>query len=208
MTIGHVVLGLAVGKAFGKGALRARPAAVFVALAVLPDLDAIAFRFGIPYANQFGHRGASHSLVVACMVALLAWPVARAMKLSEWRVCGAVLAAVASHGLLDALTDGGLGPALLWPISSERFFFPWRPIPVGPIGVRFLTHRGLLVASWEVLALAPLLVWALWPSRGGRWCREAGWLTHSHSWIGERSSGRGRRMARASRASHSASGCR
>lgn len=164
-TIGHVVVGLAVGKAFGKGPLRAPAAAVFVALALLPDLDVIAFRFGIRYAHEFGHRGASHSLAVACLISLLAWPVARAMKLPAWRVCGAVLVAVGSHGLLDALTDGGLGPALLWPISSERIFFPWRPVPVGPIGVRFLSPRGLLVASWEVLAFAPLLVWALWPSR-------------------------------------------
>ena len=169
-------MGLAAGKAFGKGPLRAPAAAVFVALAVLPDLDVIAFRFGIPYANPFGHRGASHSLAVACLLALLAWPVARAMKLPAWRVCLAVLAAVASHGLLDALTDGGLGPALLWPISSERIFFPWRPVPVGPIGVRFLSSRGLLVASWEVLALAPLLAWALWPSRARlRGARSSAW---------------------------------
>lgn len=164
-TIGHAVVGLAVGRAFGKGVSRARAAAVFAALAVLPDLDVIAFRFGIPYGHPFGHRGASHSLAAACLIALLAWPVARAMKLPAWRVCGAVLVAVGSHGLLDALTDGGLGPALFWPLSSERIFFPWRPVPVGPIGVRFLTRRGLLVASWEVLAFAPLLAWALWPGR-------------------------------------------
>ena len=38
--------------------------------------------------------------------------------------------AMASHGVLDALTDGGRGVGFLIPFSSERFFFPWRPIPV------------------------------------------------------------------------------
>jgi len=58
----------------------------------------------------------------------------------------------ASHGLLDALTDGGLGVAFLAPFSGERFFFPWQPIEVSPIGLRrFLSGRGLEVLRSELL---------------------------------------------------------
>jgi membrane-bound metal-dependent hydrolase YbcI (DUF457 family) len=39
-----------------------------------------------------------------------------------------------SHPLLDALTNGGRGVALLSPFSNHRYFFPWRPIEVSPIG--------------------------------------------------------------------------
>ena len=63
--------------------------------------------------------------------------------------------ATASHGLLDALTDGGLGVAFFAPFSDERYFFPWRPIAVSPISVRrFFTGRGL-----DVLASELVVVW-------------------------------------------------
>ena len=37
----------------------------FSALSLAPDLDVIAFRFGIPYSAPFGHRGAAQSILVA-----------------------------------------------------------------------------------------------------------------------------------------------
>jgi inner membrane protein len=70
--------------------------------------------------------------------------------------------------LLDTLTDGGLGIALLWPFSNERFFAPWRPIPVAPIGARMLSSRGLHVVLTEALQFSPLLAWAIWPRRRRR----------------------------------------
>ena len=43
--------------------------------------------------------------------------------------------ATASHGCLDALTDGGLGVAFFSPFSNTRYFLPWQPIMVGPINI-------------------------------------------------------------------------
>ena len=40
---------------------------------------------------------------------------------------------MASHGVLDALTDGGPGVAFLAPFDDTRYFFPWRPIRVSPL---------------------------------------------------------------------------
>jgi inner membrane protein len=58
----------------------------------------------------------------------------------------------ASHGLLDAMTDGGRGVALLAPFSNDRYFLPWTPIEVSPLGVRaFLSRRGLSVMKSEML---------------------------------------------------------
>ena len=54
---------------FGAGAPRAVYAAA-VALSCLPDADVIGFRLGVPYAAPWGHRGASHSLAMAAMVAV------------------------------------------------------------------------------------------------------------------------------------------
>jgi hypothetical protein len=72
---------------------------------------------------------------------------------------------LASHGLLDTMTDGGLGCALLWPFSLTRFFAPWRPIPVAPIGLDYLSLYGAIVAASELALFSPLFVYALRPRR-------------------------------------------
>ncbi|HEX2676942.1 MAG TPA: metal-dependent hydrolase, partial [Polyangiales bacterium] len=76
-----------------------------------------------------------------------------------------VFVVVASHGLLDTLTQGGLGCALLWPWSDERFLAPMRVVPAAPIGRRFWSLAGLRVALLELAWLWPLLIYALWPRR-------------------------------------------
>jgi inner membrane protein len=58
--------------------------------------------------------------------------------------------ATASHGVLDAMTDGGLGVAFFSPFYNGRYFFPWRPIRVSPIALgRFFTPRGYLILRNE-----------------------------------------------------------
>lgn len=149
--------------AFGAGAPRSLYGAA-VALSCLPDADVVGFRLGVPYAAPWGHRGASHALVMAALVSL---PVAAALRWWFRRTAGAprvaalwafLFVAAASHGLLDALTNGGHGIALLWPFSDARFFAPWRPIAVSPISLtRFVSGRGLLVlASEAAVVWAPL----------------------------------------------------
>ena len=60
-------------------------------------------------------------------------------------------AVTASHGVFDALTNGGRGIAFLAPFSNHRYFFPWRPIQVSPIGVGFFSARGLSALASESL---------------------------------------------------------
>lgn len=103
---------------------------------------------------MWGHRGLSHSLAFAAVAAVCC--VACLFSGREWRSSMPVLwfclfIAIASHGLLDAMTDGGLGVAFFAPFSSERYFFPWRPILVSPIGVsRFFSSRGAAVLASEL----------------------------------------------------------
>jgi inner membrane protein len=70
------------------------------------------------------------------------------------------MASTASHGILDAFTNGGLGIAFLWPFSSERYFAPYQVIEVSPIGIsRFLSSRGLAVLESELVWVwAPCVV--------------------------------------------------
>ena len=70
-------------------------------------------------------------------------------------------AVLVSHALLDTLTDGGLGCALLWPFDLTRYFAPWNPIPVAPIGWSFLSVYGLGVALTEMVLFGPVFWFAL-----------------------------------------------
>ena len=171
-SIGHVAVGMAAGRAFagrlGRPATTASTVSAMIALSILsmlPDLDVIAFRLGIPYAAPFGHRGASHSLCAALLVGAAAGILALGLRLSPIRTGLLVFAVVASHGLLDALTDGGLGAALLCPYSKHRYFAPWRPIPVAPIGRRIFSHWGMRVMLTELIWFAPLFLYSIWPRR-------------------------------------------
>jgi len=78
-------------------------------------------------------------------------------------VLGALV--LASHGVLDAMTTGGLGAALLWPFTDARYFAPWRPIPVAPIGGGMLSLRGLYVVAVEAVLFLPFLLYARWSRR-------------------------------------------
>lgn len=135
------------------------------ALSLIPDADVLAFQFGVPYAHAFGHRGATHSFAFALLIAILAAVGARLSGARAGRAALIVGLTVATHPLLDALTDGGLGVALWWPLSAERIFFPVRPIPVAPLGWGMLGPRGVQVMLAEALPSALLLGLSLVPSR-------------------------------------------
>jgi inner membrane protein len=150
--LSHPAVPLAIGLGLGAQVISRRLVLAGIAASVLPDLDVLAFRVGISYSHELGHRGISHSLAFAFMlglVALLFGPQLRATP----RTAGLfILTAAASHGLLDMLTNGGLGVALLWPFSEHRFFFPARVIEVSPLSLRrFFGPSGISVLSSELL---------------------------------------------------------
>ena len=122
---------------------------------ILPDLDVAAFALGIPYAHPLGHRGLTHSIAFALMIAV---PITWMLRLGEHRRAAFIflfLCAI-SHPILDALTDGGLGIAFFAPFHNERYFFPWTPIRVSPIGAGFFSARGLETIRSEVVYVGAL----------------------------------------------------
>jgi inner membrane protein len=160
-SLGHLAVGLAAGRHYARQAEvpAAKSCLLFMALSMLPDADILGFGFGIAYEDPFGHRGATHSLVMALLVGALAAALDRRnSRLMFWLAS----ATIASHGLLDTLTDGGLGAALLWPFDLHRYFAPWRPIPVAPIGLSFLSARGLHCILAELVLFSPIFLLAVW----------------------------------------------
>lgn len=125
-----------------------------VVCAVIPDADVIGFSFGIPYGSMFGHRGFTHSIIFAVLFgSLIAFITHKFLNtnISYLKLLSFFAFATFSHPFLDMLTNGGSGVALFAPLSNERFFFPFRPIEVSPIGMRFFSERGLNVIFSEII---------------------------------------------------------
>ncbi|HEX7641874.1 MAG TPA: metal-dependent hydrolase [Burkholderiaceae bacterium] len=148
----HTAVPLALGIGLGAKCISRRLLAIGVAASMLPDVDVLGFRFNIAYTDTFGHRGVSHSLMFALMVAILASLFAKRLKTNGKNALLFVFVSCASHGLLDAFTNGGEGVALWWPFSNARLFFPWRCIEVSPLNLhRVFSGRGLEVLQSEFL---------------------------------------------------------
>ena len=170
--ISHAVAAFGIGSAFNPANSPKFVWIAGIACSVIPDLDVIGFRFGIHYGDFWGHRGFTHSLLFAALLAgvgavAIHWVYAETRRL---RLFLYLFVATASHGFLDALTDGGLGVAFFSPFDNRRYFFPWRPIRVSPIGAsRFFTGRGVAVLQSEVLWIwLPTMLFVLLMMAWGR----------------------------------------
>ncbi len=150
------MVGVAAGITFAPRDVTNRFWSLSLICSVIPDADVIAFSFGIPYQHLFGHRGFFHSpffgLLLSIFLVCVFLPDIE-MFSKEWFFYLIFFFSLsASHGILDAFTNGGLGIALLSPFDQTRYFFPWRPIMVSPIGVvSFFGRWGLAVIKSELL---------------------------------------------------------
>jgi len=125
---------------------------------IMPDFDVVAFKFGIAYEHPLGHRGFTHSILFALLWAmLLSFIFGKTNKLVYFLV---LFFSTVSHGFLDAMTNGGKGVGFFIPFDNDRYFLPFTPIKVSPIGIRdFFSEWGLQIILSEVKYIAiPCLV--------------------------------------------------
>lgn len=167
--ISHVVAAIGIGSCFYRPGVPKRVWVAGALCSVVPDLDVIGFHFGVPYGDFWGHRGFTHSLVFSALLAtaiLILVFRGASPQLSRSALWTYLFLATASHGFLDAMTDGGLGVAFFSPFNNQRYFLPWRPIRVSPIGLgRFFSERGIVVLQSELLRIwlpAALLALSFW----------------------------------------------
>ena len=148
--LSHAAVPLAL--ALGSGAVSKRLFFAGVIACILPDIDVLAFRLNIAYSHDFGHRGVTHSVIFSLLLALLALAFSRLLRSSPMITFSFIGLSALSHSLLDMITTGGLGVALWWPWSSERYFAAWQVIEVSPLSLsRIFSARGVAVLQSEFL---------------------------------------------------------
>jgi len=160
----HALTGSAIAVLLPRLAHRRRLVIALAAVAVLPDADVLGFWLGIPYEHALGHRGFSHSILFAVLVGCaMPWLLHRCEppRVKLWLAVGYALA-TASHGIQDAMTDGGLGIGFWLPFSEARSFLPFRPVLTSSLNpAHALGLRGFQVLANEALWIGlPVVVTA------------------------------------------------
>jgi inner membrane protein len=149
----HAIVALALGPAFRRARWPARAWWAAALCAAVPDADVLGVFAGVPVGSLLGHRGLTHSLAFAATLAAILTPLLVPPG-ARHRLWVYLFLATASHGILDGMTNGGIGVAYFAPFDTARYHLPWRPIAVSPLGLRrFFSSRGLAVLANEALYL-------------------------------------------------------
>ncbi|MEO1435549.1 MAG: metal-dependent hydrolase [Bacteroidota bacterium] len=162
-SFGHALVSYTMGKGITAKKMPLRFWAIGIGLSVIPDLDVLAFNLGIPYSHPLGHRGFTHSILFALLAGILCGQVAfrdSKWKSDRWWISLYFMLATVSHGVLDAMTTGGRGVGFFIPVDNSRYFLPFRPIQVAPLGIdNFFSSWGMAVLASEAIWLGlPCLV--------------------------------------------------
>ncbi|WP_108868457.1 metal-dependent hydrolase [Aquimarina aquimarini] len=157
----HGFTAYAFSKSFSKEVYTTKLWLLGILCSIIPDADVIGFKFGISYKSFWGHRGFSHSLLVALLLGIAITFIFYNKKMFTKMGIALILyfsICTASHGILDAMTTGGLGVAFFSPFDDMRYFLPWRPIQVSPIGA------SKFFSVWGVKVLLSELIWIAIPA--------------------------------------------
>ena len=158
----HAFVAFAAGKACFRRPMPLRFWLLSVGCSAAPDLDVGLHAYGVAYEDLWGHRGLTHSVLFAFVLSVVLVSLAfrrhaPVLTRSWWALVAFFFAIIASHGLLDAFTDGGLGIAFFAPFSENRYFMPWRPLLVSHFGV------GSLFTAYGMRVLLAEVVWVWLP---------------------------------------------
>ncbi len=158
---GHALASVTLGTTFSKTIQHWKFWTLGIFCSIIPDADVISFSLGISYGDFWGHRGFTHSFVFALLLGILITVLFFRKNIFSKTGLAYVLfftLSTASHSILDAMTTGGLGVAFFSPFDTTRYFFPWRPIKVSPIGI------ANFFSQWGKTVLLSELIWIGIPS--------------------------------------------
>ena len=155
--ITHSVFAVSTAAGFRYANLSLKLLVLSVVCSIIPDADVFGYHWlYIPSNHFFGHRGFFHSPFFAALFSIFIVTIFYRKEVTfskQWRSYVLYFFILTtSHGILDALTNGGQGIALLSPVSNQRYFFPWTPVEVSPLNIKaFFSQRGLTVLKNEMI---------------------------------------------------------
>lgn len=154
MTTTHALVPLAAALAFAKPPIPWKLVIVAAFAAAAPDIDGLFKHLWLVAPGSIlAHRGATHSLFVSLAAGLFAALGHRRLGVRPMTAGVVVAASMASHGLLDMMTDSTQAVAYLWPLSSVRLFADWRPIHSTEVHMAHLFTQAFARFSYELLHL-------------------------------------------------------
>src|ERR1043165_3259660 len=153
---GHAYAALAIRSGFSEKLHSWKFLWVGILCSILPDADVISFQLGVAYEDFWGHRGFTHSILFAALLGTFLTAIFYRKLIARKEALYYILfftLCTLSHGALDAMTSGGLGVGFFLPFDDGRYFFPWRPIKVSPIGA------GKFFSEWGIKVLLSEAIW-------------------------------------------------
>lgn len=130
---GHAVAGIALGFVCAEEKPPRRTWLLGAFCALAPDLDWFTAFLRVHPGNYLAHRGITHSLLGAVLIAATVLLLGFKREQRSLRTGIYLLLASLSHGLLDACTSGRVGVAFFYPFSSSRWACDWQPIQDAPL---------------------------------------------------------------------------
>jgi inner membrane protein len=130
---GHAAAGIALGAAFAEEGTPRKTMVLGTLCALAPDLDWFTAFLRLHPGNYLAHRGVTHSLLGAVLLAAAVLLLGFKREQRTLRLATYLLLASLSHGLLDACTSGNIGVAFFYPFSSSRWACDWQPIQDAPL---------------------------------------------------------------------------
>jgi len=146
----HAVVGLGLARLYTGRPMPWTYWGLAAVLPIIPDLDVFSTAV---YGGPLGHRGITHSILFAVLAGTItAGATFGHFRVRWWSLALLFSAIIASHGLLDAMTRGGEGIPLFWPLAGR--YGCWELIPVSDIAFE-------LPNPWRSRAVRAELLW-LW----------------------------------------------
>jgi inner membrane protein len=147
-TYTHAIVGIGLAQIYRPPRRRWLYWSLAAFLAVFPDVDVF---WSATYGAILGHRGFTHSLIIAAWLAFLSASLTfRLFEANLWALTGVFFLAAGSHGLLDALTRGGESIPFFWPATGQRYG-NWGPIPVSDLAFEIPDPRRSRALRSELL---------------------------------------------------------
>lgn len=162
--ITHLIVSLPINQSVMKRNNNKKVFLFSILAAGFADIDYIAYLYGVPETNFFGHRAFTHSFffsfVFALTVCVIFFREIKFKSKSFFLLLINFFFIASSHSILDFLVNKNSGAALFSPFIKERIIFAYAPIAETTTGViaYFQNYLWLILKVEFFYIIMPALI--------------------------------------------------